>query len=397
MILLNTENSFWIWLSTLVPDCVSPCTITMTGLFINLTSCLTVLYYASDLKSEAPSWTFALCAIGLFLYQTLDALDGKQCFKVQNTSLEEVYDHMCDAISSVFVALAIGAAAQLAHHPFILYSFFLLSVIAFYSTHWTCHVTHTMVFGRVDVSEAQVAMIAAHAVTAYFGQRVWQTTLVSALNYDITLIHLLAFVSLSSLIKSLVENVRMAGLGCKTPLEERGISIPRRKSCLRPLIPLILLVILSHACYLTDLMSVSPTVFLLTLGFCFAKLTMSLVMANVSKGDMELLDGCMAVPLLLFLNESVCPLVSSYTALLCALVYCVMDVIRFFTYASWDLRHAHDVHIFSIKYPVGHEKNKRGDAGFYFNGLNGDKVLKAWQDFVRDKGQDLDQCFAAEP
>lgn len=36
----------------------------------------------------------------MFLYQTLDALDGKQCIKVQDTQIEEVYDHGCDAIST---------------------------------------------------------------------------------------------------------------------------------------------------------------------------------------------------------------------------------------------------------------------------------------------------------
>lgn len=34
-----------------------------------------------------------VCAIGIFVYQILDALDGKQAVKVQDTQIEEVYDH----------------------------------------------------------------------------------------------------------------------------------------------------------------------------------------------------------------------------------------------------------------------------------------------------------------
>jgi len=44
-----------------------------------------------------------LCAVGVFLYQTLDALDGKQAMKVQDSQIEEVYDHGCDAISTGIV------------------------------------------------------------------------------------------------------------------------------------------------------------------------------------------------------------------------------------------------------------------------------------------------------
>lgn len=49
---------------------------------------------------QAPSWAYFLCAMGVFLYQTLDALDGKQAIKVQDTQIEEVYDHGCDAVST---------------------------------------------------------------------------------------------------------------------------------------------------------------------------------------------------------------------------------------------------------------------------------------------------------
>ena len=302
---------------------------------------------------------------------------------------------MCDAVSTVFVTLSIGSALQLAYYPTFLYLFFLASVVAFYCTHWTCHVTHTMVFGKVDVSEAQWAMILAHAVTAYCGQRVWHTVLFSVFGLEITLVHFLAISSLPSLTMSLMDNVKMATFGKKTPLEEMGICIPRRGRVYQPLIPLLILISLTNFCFLRGLMSVSPTAFILMIGFSFAKLTMTLVMANISKGEMEMLDSSMAVPFLLAVN-SVFPLISSYTALLCALVYCVMDALRFFTYSSWDLRTALDVNTFSIKYPLGHEKNRGGDNGFYINGLNNEKVLKEWQAFQEEKASALVDSFKSE-
>jgi hypothetical protein len=55
-----------------------------------------------------------------------------------------------------------------------------------------------------------------------------------------------------------------------------------------------------------------------------------------------------------------------------------MDLARYFTYASWDLRVALDVSIFTLKYPVGHPKNRRDAGGVYANGLNNETLVKKW-------------------
>jgi len=41
-----------------------------------------------------------LCAGGLFIYQTLDAIDGKQARRIHcSSALGELFDHGCDALS----------------------------------------------------------------------------------------------------------------------------------------------------------------------------------------------------------------------------------------------------------------------------------------------------------
>ena len=387
---------FWCWLAKFIPNFVAPSVITCLGLAVNVLCCMNLLCFAFDLRSECPSWTFVLCAIGVFAYQTLDALDGKQSFKVQNSPIEEIYDHMCDAVSTIFVILSVAIAAQLAFNPLLLYTFFLSSVVAFYCTHWLCHVTHTMVFGKVDVSEGQWTMILVHALTAYYGQRIWRSTLFTLFGLEVTSVHLITIASIVSLLGSMYENIKMAAGVQRTPLEQVGIEIPRRNTVFAPAVPLILLITLTNICYMQGLFMVSPGVFILTFGFSFAKLTMKLVMVNISKGYMDSIDSSLAVPLLIAVN-SVFPLVCSYTALLCGLVYAIMDALRFFTYCSWDLRAALDVNIFSIKYPVGHPKSRAGDNGFYINGLNTEKVVSGWKKFKEEKGQSgLDELFKSE-
>lgn len=41
---------------------------------------LTVMWYNPNLDTDCPSWVYASCALGLFLYQTFDAVDGMQAY-----------------------------------------------------------------------------------------------------------------------------------------------------------------------------------------------------------------------------------------------------------------------------------------------------------------------------
>lgn len=51
--------------------------------------------------AQAPSWAFIMSAVGLFIYQSLDAIDGKQARRTNSSSpLGELFDHGCDAVST---------------------------------------------------------------------------------------------------------------------------------------------------------------------------------------------------------------------------------------------------------------------------------------------------------
>lgn len=49
-------------------------------MIINL---FTVLWYNPTLDQDCPPWVYASCAVGLFLYQTFDAVDGMQAYVSQ--------------------------------------------------------------------------------------------------------------------------------------------------------------------------------------------------------------------------------------------------------------------------------------------------------------------------
>jgi phosphatidylglycerophosphate synthase len=57
-----------------------------------------------SLPVQAPAWVNYYAAAAIFIYQTLDALDGKQARRTGTGScLGELFDHGCDAFTTVMV------------------------------------------------------------------------------------------------------------------------------------------------------------------------------------------------------------------------------------------------------------------------------------------------------
>lgn len=68
---------------------------------IQLATFLSITNISPSLVLQAPTWAFLLSALGLFIYQSLDAIDGKQARRTNSSSaLGELFDHGCDAVST---------------------------------------------------------------------------------------------------------------------------------------------------------------------------------------------------------------------------------------------------------------------------------------------------------
>ncbi|PQE23319.1 hypothetical protein CJF32_00011383 [Rutstroemia sp. NJR-2017a WRK4] len=60
------------------PMSMAPNLITLTGFGFVIINILTLLWYNPTLDTDCPRWVYASWAVGLFLYQTFDAVDGTQ-------------------------------------------------------------------------------------------------------------------------------------------------------------------------------------------------------------------------------------------------------------------------------------------------------------------------------
>jgi hypothetical protein len=67
---------YWNWLVSKLPLWLAPNLITIIGLLVNISTSLILMYYNPDAKgtNDPPRWTYLLCGVGLFIYQSLDAI-----------------------------------------------------------------------------------------------------------------------------------------------------------------------------------------------------------------------------------------------------------------------------------------------------------------------------------
>ena len=63
--------------------------ITLSGFSFVIINFLTLLWYNPTMDQDMPRWVYASWAIGLFLYQTFDAVDGTQAYVGLKQDLQE--------------------------------------------------------------------------------------------------------------------------------------------------------------------------------------------------------------------------------------------------------------------------------------------------------------------
>ena len=144
-----------------------------------------VVWYCPTATEVAPWWTTFSCALGLFIYQTLDAIDGKQARRTKTSSpLGELFDHGCDSLSTVFVSLASCCAVRLGLYPGWMLFQCLCASTLFYCAHWQTYVSGTLTFGTIDVTEGQIVVMMVmltSSIESFLNLDIWSSSVSSIL------------------------------------------------------------------------------------------------------------------------------------------------------------------------------------------------------------------------
>jgi len=316
-------HNFWNWVVEKLPLWLAPNLITLIGLAFNGASFLMLLFYRSN-NGSASSSIYFFNAISLFVYQTLDAVDGKQARRTKSSSpLGELFDHGCDSLSTIFVsisvALTVGAAQN---EPFYFAVFVVLCSYTFYCSHWVTYVTGSLHFGSIDVTEAQYGSILIFILTSVFGEEFW--------SYRFLFGYPLRYIIYFSLISSLLFMwPRYLELGTTQGAGMNGATVANT-SIISPIQPIgALLIVGIQVAYRTQLYYVHPFKTVLLLSVTMAKVTNRLIVAALTKSELHLWDSTMCPVLTMFLNQYWGVWIPENTLLLVCLVWAIFNLVNF--------------------------------------------------------------------
>ncbi|EJC98650.1 uncharacterized protein FOMMEDRAFT_113814 [Fomitiporia mediterranea MF3/22] len=181
-------NPFWNQLVKLWPKSVAPNTITLTGLSLVFINFLMLLYYdpyylTAKHGVDMPRWIYFTWAAGLFMYQSLDAIDGKQARRTQMSGpLGEMFDHGCDAINTTLGAILTCYALNLGRSWWTIASQ-VASLANFYLTTWEEYHTGQLFLGVFSGPVEGILMIVGlFIVTGFYGPEFWDQGILSILH-----------------------------------------------------------------------------------------------------------------------------------------------------------------------------------------------------------------------
>lgn len=165
---------WWEYVAGWMPPWLAPNTITLIGLMFIVVNVMTVVIYVPDLKTDAPSWIYFSFAFGLFFYQTMDNIDGKQARKTGTSSpLGELFDHGIDSLNCVLGGLVQCAAVGSGHS---LYAVFILLVACWpmYLSTWEEYHTGVLYLGFINgPTEGLLIAMAVLVSTGFEGVQLW--------------------------------------------------------------------------------------------------------------------------------------------------------------------------------------------------------------------------------
>lgn len=313
-------HTVWSWFFKVVPVTWAANTLTLIGLLINIVTAFILFVCNPD---GTPGWVHLVRAVGVFAYLAFDALDGMQGRRTRSGALEELYDHGFDSLSAVFVGLGGCFALQLTHHPYLLLAMMCLAEFVFYTSNWQHYVTGIMRFWRVDASEASLAVILIHIVCAISPDAF--DRYVPVINLQLRYVCVVGNVVLSAFLASRHFYYISKGFDKRhaSELQNTGHDV-------FPIVPigmaigLQLLVAVS-----TSIFTDQPCFYLVTFGIVVSKVTLTLIMAYITKDSMPYFDSILVGPMALLINQHI-SIFPEYGLLWVTCIYVILNWLLYF-------------------------------------------------------------------
>ncbi|KAI8868299.1 Choline/ethanolaminephosphotransferase [Ramicandelaber brevisporus] len=281
---------YWNFAVTLFPMWMAPNLITLLGfggVVINLAA---ALYLIPDLVGPTYPAMYFSAAAGLWIYSTLDNVDGKQARRTGSSSpLGELFDHGCDALNCAVGGLLQAACMGLGH-TWRTPAFMAITTIPFYMSTWEEYHTGTLFLGFVNgPTEGLIAGVALLIMSGMYGTHIWMQPATNVFPEYITR-HFSADTPVFDIMYLFTLSLVLVGHIPPCLINIRRACIAKGKSFAVTLLEVIPIVIFSVSCYCWLASPFSSIIsgqhvplFLLTVGVIFGRMATKIILAHVTK------------------------------------------------------------------------------------------------------------------
>ncbi|KIJ50504.1 hypothetical protein M422DRAFT_27176 [Sphaerobolus stellatus SS14] len=209
---------YWDFAVKLFPMSMAPNMITLSGLGFILFNVVTLFIFLPDLIGPTSSWVYFAFAIGLFLYQTFDNVDGRQARRTKTSSaLGHIFDHTIDSLNTPLGGLIQVGCLGLGHSVQGLF-IVMIGIWAMWTSTWEEYHTGVLYLGYVNgPNEGILIACCVHLITGFLGPGVWRQSL-TALFPQLSVISQLSMILNASLIDAFLIFVLLAFVVCHLPV-----------------------------------------------------------------------------------------------------------------------------------------------------------------------------------
>lgn len=176
---------YWNASVELLPLWLAPNMVTLLGFFFVLGNVLLLEVMNPDMVGSQPSWIYYSYAAGVWMYSTMDNIDGKQARRTGTSSgLGELFDHGIDSLNCTLASLLETSAMSLGPTPLGAFTALVPTLPMFFST-WETYHTHTLYLGYFNgPTEGLILASSIMVISGYYGPAVWSEPLAQYIGFS---------------------------------------------------------------------------------------------------------------------------------------------------------------------------------------------------------------------
>jgi len=243
----------------------------------------------------------------------------------------------------VLVTLNICYAMQMGAERYLVLTVAVVAVVLFYCAHWATYCTGQLRFSKFDVTEAQMIVIMILLTTALFGPGIWSLSLFGIKLKSLVVCTCGVFVLIQ--LAGYLKIVLSEGVG-KNGSTVAGTSV------LFPLFPLLAIClpfIMIYSKSTSGVYDENITLLCLCFGAVAAKATNRLIIAHMSRSELELWDWIYVSPFVMILNQYYDFHFDEYKLLLYSTIYAYLSLFLFCIFICRQFCDYLQIYCFTLK------------------------------------------------